>query len=327
MRPVVSFLSLGALVLAVALPSPVQAGQEAPTWFAWGQLWFHDDQTEDVSSTFLVKRARFGIKGFASDTWSYHFMMEGAGDPMLMQAWVEYKCLPELNIRVGQFKHGFGREALPSATTWKFVNPSYVVGSLGKSHVSGGSSFRDQGIMAYGGTKAGEMDVNYSVFLMNGSGINTSDDDGKKDLVGHAGISLPAGLAVGGTFYKGEDGATELGRSGFGADVAYAKDKIWVMGEYLAGSIEQPVGDDLKRAGFYAGGTYKATESVEVGARFDSYDPNTDLDDDGMSRITLGASYYLAKANRVTLNVELPSYEDEDIEQDPVVIVQFQGSL
>ena len=70
-----------------------------------------------------------------------------------------------------------------------------------------------------------------------------------------------------------------------------------------------------------------ATEDIEAGVRFDAYDPNTDQDDDGDSRITLGASYYLAKLNRITLNFEIPSAEDEDVELDPVIIVQFQGSL
>ncbi len=312
---------------------PAQAGEEGPSWFAWGQAWFHDDQGEDVngedvSSTFLVKRARFGIKGWASDKWFYHFMIDGAGSPTLMQAWVDYKCMPELKIRVGQFKHGFGREALPSATTWKFINPSHIVGRLGKYHVDNGSAFRDQGIMVYGDMMTGEMSVDYSVFLMNGSGINVPDTDGKKDIVGHVGIKLPAGLAAGATFYKGENGNTELGRGGFGVDVCYAKDKIWVMGEFIGGTMEQGADvDDLKMAGYYTGATYMATEDIEAGVRFDAYDPNTDQDDDGDSRITLGASYYLAKLNRITLNFEIPSAEDEDVELDPVIIVQFQGSL
>ena len=167
---------------------PVWAGESGPSWFAWGQAWFRDttegdfvedggaSHTDDPSSSFEIKRARFGVRGWAADGWLYHFMFEGAGDkPKLLQAWVEYEWKPELKIRAGQFKHGFGREALPSASEWRFINPSYVVGELGAKHVSGGSSFRDQGMMAYGNLRPGETTFDYSIFLMNGSGINVTD--------------------------------------------------------------------------------------------------------------------------------------------------------
>ena len=80
--------------------------------------------------------------------------------------------------------------------------------------------------------------------------------DGEKDIVGHVGISLPAGFCAGGTFYTGKDGLADPddppGRSGFGADVGFVKDKIWVMGEYIASTEEQVGGaDDLKKAGFH----------------------------------------------------------------------------
>jgi hypothetical protein len=163
---------------------------------------------------------------------------------------------------------------------------------------------------------------------MNGSRINVPDVDGKKEIVGYLGIRLPAGFQAGGTFYSGEDGIEELGRNGFGADVCFANKKMWIMGEYMSGTIEQAGdADDLKMSGFYAGATFRALDALEIGARFDTYDPNTDQDNDAGSRITLGVSYYLAKLNRITLNYEMPSAEDDDVELDPVIIAQFQGSL
>jgi hypothetical protein len=339
LRSFAAALVLAALLVPATGLVPAQAEQKAPEWFAWGMAWFSDRTedshtqgdstwTSDESSTFLVKRCRFGVNGQAGEKWFYHFCAATELTPKLMQAWLEYRYCPALRAKVGQFKHGFGREGYAPCPQWKFTNLSYVVDKLGSSHIDGGSSLRDQGLMVYGTLKPSGLAIDYSAAMLNGSGINKADTDGKKDFAGHLGVELPAGVRAGGTFYTGEDGTTELGRSGFGVDAGFAKDKIWVLGEYLVGTLEQADGaDDLKKAGYHVGATYRVMKMVEVGARYDAYDPNTDSDDDGISRITIGAGYYFAGLNRASLNVELPSAESEDIDPGTTMILQLQGFL
>ena len=159
MKSVATMVVLASLVAAAAV-APAHADQAGPTWFAWGQAWFHDETeaeftqgdstwTVDESSSFLLKRCRFGVNGQASEKWFYHFCAATEMTPKLMQAWLEYRHAPALKVKLGQFKHGFGREGFAPCPRWKFTNLSYVVDDLGSKHVAGGGSLRDQGIMVY----------------------------------------------------------------------------------------------------------------------------------------------------------------------------------
>jgi hypothetical protein len=327
-RLLLSLLLLHALLIGTPILSAAQAERSSPSSFAWGHVWWSDGRCDGVSNTFLVKRARFGMKGYASDNWFYCFMIEGMSSPKLLDAWVEFKCATEFRVRVGQFKHGFGREAYASARTWRFITPSRAVDELGKNHVDGGSSFRDQGIMIHGMLRAAELPIDYSLFVMNGNGINAADTNTSKDVVARIAARLPSGLLGGGTFYSGENGDARLSRSGFGFDVGLVSGRVWITCEYLAGTVEQGRGvDDLRKAGYYLGATYQAADAVEVAWRYDTWDPDTDQAGDGESRITVGASYWFAEGNRITLNVEMPSVEDDGAGLDSSMVVQFQGSL
>jgi hypothetical protein len=94
---------------------------------------------------------------------------------------------------------------------------------------------------------------------------------------------------------------------------------------------------DLKSSGFYAVLGYTALDWLEVLGRFDSYDPNTDMDDDGNSAFTLGANFMIHKYNAViALNLiknmeqsKIPDTstadpnDETDLKNDEI-IVQFQ---
>ncbi len=311
-----------------------------PKWFAWGQMGFFDRlgslDDDDGDSTFGIKRARLGVTGLAKPYWQYHAMLElSGGAPKLMQAWVNWRMHDALQLRLGQFKHGFGREALPSATRWKFQDPSLVVQRMGAKLGRQGGAYRDAGVMAHGAQGLGPVGLNYSVFLMQGNGINAVDDNGSKDVVGHLGLNLMRYLHVGGTYYQGtatlttDDGAShDLAESAFGVDVAVLHPRFTLQGEYLQGSLERASGDALKPGGYYASGSVLLMPWLEVVGRWSSYDANLDDDDDdaGEQKLTAGMAVYFNKVNR--LGVEY-SMHWRDSAGDPAdfIGVMAQGVL
>ena len=107
------------------------------------------------------------------------------------------------------------------------------------------------------------------------------------------------------------------------ASVDYNK-MIKFRGEYMMKTVvegwdEDPTVeglDDLNSSGFYATAGYCATDWLEVLARYDAYDPNTDCDDDGNSAITFGANFMIHKYNAmISLNL-IKNDEEWDL-QDP----------
>ena len=135
-------------------------------------------------------------------------------------------------------------------------------------------------------------------------------------------------LLVGGQFWMGRhqiDEDHDKNNTMFGgfASVDYNK-MIKFRGEYLMKTVVEgwdedpstPELDDLKSSGFYVTAGYCATDWLEVLGRYDTYDPNTDCDDDGNSAITLGANFMIHKYNAmISLNL-IKNDEEWDI-QDP----------
>jgi hypothetical protein len=176
------FTSLILFFVTLCLTATVYSGEKArqfpppPQLAVWGVPDFTMDDTEDItpSNEFNLKHARVIVKSKGVNNWGYHAMAElfGAdGKTSLMQAWVSYQVNKYLNLRFGQFKYPFGFEAYPALILWKFVNPSYVTGSIVKSLGRTGSIFRDIGVQASGAYPFSETVTGlYSVMIMNGSG-------------------------------------------------------------------------------------------------------------------------------------------------------------
>jgi hypothetical protein len=209
--------------------------------------------------------------------------------------------------------------------------------------------------------------VKFYVGCFNGADIpnNTTDNNNAKDFM----VRLDAmpklenmKLLVGGAYWMGRRFVDachnkDLSMIDIFASLDYQKAKF--RGEYMMRTLVEgwdkdpstPELDDLKSAGFYVTGGYTVLDWLEVLARYDSYDPNTDLEDnpatpnfdeseDGLSRITLGLNFMIHKYNAViALNLvkNMEQYEVSDPSTaDPTdtmefpndeAIVQFQISF
>ncbi len=325
---VAKFLILGMSFLAI---SPMRAtfAQEAekkfkPTFtpFLWLQSSFVNDETAGKNATFQLTRARLGASGMVREKISYHLMMEGVlggKTTALLQAWMEYELHPLAALRIGQFKYPFGIEAYPSIIYWKFIDPSFVtngitreLGRINPEQSSG--SFRDIGVQL-----AGELEsqngfaLGYKIMAMNGNGILQTDNNANNDMALRGHLKMPRGINLGASYFRGKFTSTTalaaFAESAFGVDVAWNHKalgrELRIQGEYILANYETS-GDDIEPRGYYLYGAYFFLPKVELGIRYDAFQPNKNLSQTvNQKRTTLLAGYYFDKTQRITVNYEI----------------------
>lgn len=120
---------------------------------------------------------------------------------------------------------------------------------------------------------------------------------------------------------------------GFGmAD--YTKDEMTVRarGEFLMATTEELTGIDFDEdvcsrdeMAFFGQASVQPNKQVEVLARYEAYDPDTDTDDDGISAVTGGVNYYMDGINAmIYLNYIHNMFQAEGKDAYGVVQAQVQ---
>ena len=222
---------------------------------------------------------------------------------------------PGLSIRAGQFKTPFGYEQLAGDPTLFTLERSLVNDRL--------TLGRQVGVQVSG--SQWQKRLSYAVGLFNGNGVNNGANDGEDFLYVARLTGIPGQGKMGGREFKwsagagaysSKDGGVTLGGLGFDSDATGTKDNIligkrtglgvdtqvhlgsfdlWV--EYLGGTFE-PAGetptDELTAAGSYAQLSYFVRPGkIQAVVKYETFDPNTDQDNDDTATILVGANYYL----------------------------------
>lgn len=258
-------------------------------------------QNEDKES-FSAENIRFFLKGNAIEKLSYFFMAEFNGDantPMMLDAWLTYSYADYLNIKFGQIFFNFGHEGAYRKFQRKFINPSFVVSKIEGKMGATGSYLRDIGVEVRGMYKFNkEIGIDYNAFLFNGNGINTSDNNKNKDWMARLQFVILDMVKIGGSYYKGFDGA-----GGMNEEDAYAihgvfeNENATVYAEYLDAEYES----GFNGSGFLAAGIYRPLKNIELGLRYDQLKPEVGVEG---SRVTGMGAYYFDKFNRIFVNYE-----------------------
>ena len=298
--------------------------------WVWGAL--QNDATENKvpATQFQMKVARLTFLGSFDCGIGYHVMADmydkGNMRPTLMQAWFSYKINDYVQMKMGQFKYPFGTEAYGPLVKWKFVNPSFVTGKVVKSLGKEGSIFRDIGVQFSGMAKLNkDMALVYKAMVMNGNGANTFENNDTKDFVGFVGFKLPYNIMISGSFFSGKSDTTE---NAFAATAQINTKKYTAKIEYISATNSMLVGNDITKAGFFAHVTYKLTKHIEAGIRYDSFDPNTAINENSLNRTTLMAAYNFGGLNRIMLNYELRNKDvDKNNKWGNLLTVLFQAAL
>ncbi|MGA2629529.1 MAG: porin [Terriglobia bacterium] len=269
--------------------------------------WAQTRYTNAVGTTnsLELRRARLAVEGTLAPQVSYKVQIEAVKSPALLDARLDYSPRPSVKVTVGQFKIPFSQENLVSSRDLIPIERSLV----GLSLVPGrdnGSNGRDIGAQLAGNIVRddGRPLFDYAVGVFNGAGINTRDDNRRKDVAARLVVHPFAGLSLGGDYYNGASGAKELSRERAGVEFAYVHKPFSLQGEYIWGHD-----DATRKYGWYTQFAYRLRPRWEALARFDTYDPKRHAGKDVTNTYLVGVNWYLSSWVKLQTNYGLVDQE------------------
>ena len=178
-----------------------------------------DDKGKTGTSSFYLRRARFSVTGDLYQgkagklDYRVYFDLVRVKLPNpnpILDMWVRYQPVKEFGIQLGQYKNPITFEASISPAKYDFIDFSYAVCNLakmGSDDVAGYNvTARDIGFQFFGGFihRDGYSVINYNLGLLNGSGINTKDDNKSKDIYAKLTIKPTRDFALAAYYQWGE---------------------------------------------------------------------------------------------------------------------------
>lgn len=276
----------------------VEAEQKKHRLDGYVQFRHEDDNAPSGKQQFLVRRARVNLRGPASERVSYRLELQldakesgkGTGSKVqLRTGYVDY-TLNSGRLRIGQAKLPWGYELLESVPDLWTGERALFMDRLFPDQ-------RDIGVQwSYRRSPASPQ---FDVGVFNGTGINASDNNDRKNVMARVDFPLSNGtLALSG--YLGEDGegAAATDQDRYGVSTRLKCGETECMGEFVTGSDN---GHDVE--GWYAqvGHPICRGRPDLLFAKYDQYDEDTDVPGDLFKRWSLGYWYELDPATRLTL--------------------------
>lgn len=306
------------LILALSLISLTTNSQNK--WFqdvklsGYGMIQYQGQDKKDAeTNTFGLRLARVALDGRSHDHFYWKVQMQINGNThekmaiRLVDLFGEWQKFDFFKVKAGQFKRPFTFENPMHPITQGFMSYSQNVTKLaGFSDRTGEqpSNGRDIGIQIQGDFLKvnGRNILHYQVGVFNGEGINTKDNDNRKDIIGGIWVAPIEGLRIGAFGWTGSRASVgEKNRYAISAE--YAKDDWTFRSEYIH---SQGYGEDRTK-GDKADGIYALCiapiikNKFHVKARYDLY---RDQKSWGTSKTfyEIGADYLFTK--NLQLNLE-----------------------
>lgn len=325
-------LVLGFPVLAGAqtLGTVKPAGKE-PTLTLGGLLQIQfdagdrgDSRFTNDNDRFYLRRARLNATGKFLEEFDFRLEMDLAGSlsntsalrAQMTDGFITWNRYAEANVRVGQFKTPFGFEQLYGDPRLYTIERSLANDRLTLS--------RQIGAQVAG--EFFEKRLTYALGAFNGNAVNNNFNDDDRFLsVGRAAVvpwqgklgSTSATWSVGGNGYSSKDTnvpLSDLGvdstptstdrdgifngeRKGLGVDTQLIAGPLEIWVEYMSVHFEPE--SRIPRSEFDADGGYVQASyfvlpnRLQAVLKYETFDPNTDRDEDETDTATLGVGYYL----------------------------------
>lgn len=285
---------------AMLLSLPMYA-QEGPKISGFLQTNYTADDNEQNNNSFGINRARLSVSGNlfkeGEKKVDYKLQVDFKGTPKLVDLWVKYAFNNHFGIQLGQAKTLLTYENSEYAPVkLQFIDYSLAVR---KFAMDGGCTGRDLGIQVFGKffQKEGYSLLTYQAGLFNGNGINKTDDNQGKDLMGRLMVNPVKELTLSAyNLSRLGDGSNthNFSRTGFGAN--YDSEKLFARTEYIWGYA-----NGGQQNGAYGLAGYKFNQDLSLGVRYDYY--NSDIDTKNQSDyISAALSYYPVKNLRLQLD-------------------------
>ena len=329
-------------------PLNIHIGPSKLTLFGYAQTQF--DMTKigpETKNSFSMTRIILMAKAELTRKLSFFLMIDAASTQAskhLHEYYAQYAFMPELKVRVGQFKTPYTLENIISPTMLGTVNLNegtrYMAGIAGDP-LYGNYVGRDVGAMVTGDAvkaRDGHYYLNYSVGLFNGAGMNLRDNNKHKDVAAMLNVLPTKNITLSGSFIIGKGNAQAddmFGTIAQGTD--YTRNR-WSVGaevkwkplrlrtEYMGGK-----NGDIKNRAFYAELWCRLFRNFDMVLDYDYLDKNTALSKDAREAMPswtrtnnylVGLQYWVYKACRISTQY---IFSDRNIGPDTKMwLTQFQ---
>jgi hypothetical protein len=312
------------------------------------------ENLEDAS--FYFNRLRLGVTGNIPYDFSYYAIAELSprlDGPYILDAYVSYNRFgPWAKISMGQFKTPFGLELSTPCHKLNTINRSRAIDNLVATSLG-----RDFGIMISGGTDSlsifGSKTKNlfgYSFAVMNGNGMNLTDNNRAKDLVGRVTFHPLEFVTVGASYRFGKHPALsptadkQDERERLGLDLELKYKGFLIQGEYVkgadvgsytigggcSGEPEQTIEGSVDREGYFVQAMYMTPWRIQPVIKYEYYEPNmaADILHDQINTITYGINIFPNEWTRLQINYLYNVEEDGTVEyKNDALLIQAQISF
>ncbi|MDY5768291.1 MAG: porin [Alloprevotella sp.] len=278
---------------------------------------YSDRSGQATNGGFDTRFVRLYMDGKVYQDFYYKLQMEVNGQPgvdkgpRIVDAFVEWQKYDCFRVKLGQFKRSFGFENPYSPLNvglGSYSQATMKLASIGDRIGEHKSSGRDVGVQVQGDlfpAADGHKWLHYQIGFFNGQGINHTDKDHHKDLIGGLWFSPVKNLAIGGFGWNGKytnesytNPATQLRsakRVRWGVGMKY-EDKWTVRGEYMSsvGGVTTDATRSDRSDAWYATVGVPVAPKVKVYARYDCY-RDTKQWSSLVANYGLSGNYYLTK--------------------------------
>lgn len=277
-----------------------------------------DGQESNGNGGFDLRFVRLSVAGYCFSDFYYRLQMEVNGTPSadngprIMDAFVEWQKYDFFRVKFGQFKRPIGFENPLSPLDVGIGNYSQATLKLASinDRVDGHKcSGRDVGAQVQGDlfpASDGHKWLHYQVGVFNGQGINHTDKDNFKDVIGGLWISPVKGLSIGGFGWNGK--YTNESYKGDGTDLKSVERKRWAVGylyddgrwstrgEYIGSKGQDPtdINSSNHSDAWYVQLGAPVFSHFKLFGRYDCYRENKHWDS-LKSIYAVAANYYLGK--------------------------------
>ena len=160
----------------------------------WAQVQYQSvwQDGKAVTESFRIRRARLSADGQLHPMLTYKLQADFGNSPALVDAYLKLRFCDAFSLQAGQFKTPFTIESGISPMNLEYIDYGEPIQKLaGYSDICGiGRQGRDIGLMAIGrlfavdGREKPFHLLHYSLGVFNGNGINNTDANLHKDVVG-----------------------------------------------------------------------------------------------------------------------------------------------
>ena len=332
LRRLVRLAFVLALILPLPLSAQLQVSGRGASLRVGGRI--HSQYTvssiDGATNDFFFRRVRLIVDLTINDFLSGRVQPDFAGGGATLQdAYAQMNFSPEFRVSVGQFKRGFDLFELSSSNDLSLVERDGRIEGYGAcrgvgsvcsySRLTEALHFagRDQGVRVNG--SSGQL--SYVAALTNGTGLNTSDENGRKSGSGRVTLQINDNVRASGQIAVHDyvdPAADDASAVAFGGDVEVGtwRDGLLVQAGLVTGDnweLDPVTSGAPNFLTFQAVAPYfypvdgDRVTGIEPVGRISWADPDTDTDDDNGLLVTPGFMVYIMGRSKIGANFDIYS--------------------